>query len=209
MFAILNSADANVGKVQSHTINSALIEELQQAFRHGLRYPLHAVQKQFHRAAAIAQRAQAEQAEDEMVAAALLFQPCQILFTNNFSPKPWNSDSLLESGTYDWLSENFDSVVAETIRMQPHTRRYLASVVGGYYRQLDDERRHQLLEDGGLMSHDTRIAFSRGKYFCNSLRLARWIDQVTQARLDCMDPRYFEQIFEDLMPGISRAAKHI
>lgn len=188
---------------------TALIEELQQAYRYGLHYPLHDVQKQFRESAAIAQRAIAEQAEDALIVASLLYRPCHMLFTCTYTPKSWNSDSLIESGTYDWLSENFDSVVAETIRLQPHARRYLASVVGRFYAQMDEDGRGEISQSGGIMTHDASVAFARGKYFTQSLRLARWINQVSQARLDCMDSGHFERILEDTLPVISRTIKLI
>ncbi len=216
MYAILKASILNRG-----TYSSAFVEELQQTYQHGLHYPLQEVQKQFRESLAIAQRAKAEHAEDSMVAAALLYRPCQSLFTGIYSPKSWSSDSLLESGTYDWLSENFDSAVAETIRLQPHARRYLASVVGRsakkrlspqsavsrYYDQLAEDERCQISRDGGIMSHNASVAFARGKYFTQSLRLARWINQVTQAGLDCMDIRHFERILDYMLPIVSRAIR--
>jgi predicted HD phosphohydrolase len=204
MYAILKAADGNKG-----TCSSAFVEELQQTYQRGLHYPLQEVQKQFRESLAIAQRAKAELAEDSLIAAALLYRPCQSLFTGIYSPKSWSSDSLLETGTYDWLSENFDSVVAETIRLQPHARRYLATVVGRYYDQLTEDERCQISRDGGIMSHNASVAFARGRYFTQSLRLARWINQVTQAGLDCLDIRHFERTLDHMLPIVSRAIRLI
>jgi predicted HD phosphohydrolase len=202
MYAILNSSTSS-GK----TCNSAFVEELQQTYRHGLHYPLQEVQRQFRESAAIAQRAKAERAEDAMIVASLLYRPCHMLFTCAYSPKPWNSDSLLETGTYDWLTENFDNSVAETIRLQPHARRYLASVKRPYYDQLDENDRCEISREGGIMSQNASVAFARGPFFTQSLRLARWINQVALARLDCMDLGHWERILEEMLPAVSRAVK--
>lgn len=199
MYAILN---ATVGYATTDTI-----EALQQTYRYGFHHPMRDVRKQFRESLAIALRAQAERAESAMIAAALLYRPCHMLFTGKFTSQPWNSDSLIESGTYDWLTEKFDCAVAETIRLQSHVRRYLASVVGHYYGQLDDDDHCEISQNGGIMSYQASVAFARGKYFTLSLRLSRWINQANQAQWDSLDQHHCERILAELLPAISQAAR--
>lgn len=184
-----------------------LTAELQHSYRLGLLYPLADVRKQFIESLAIAHRAQAELADEALIAASLLYRPCQMLFTGVYTSKPWNSDSLLETGTYDWLVENFDSAVAETIRLQPHVRRYLASVIANYYDQLDEHSRHEILRNGGIMTRNASIAFARTKHFSQSLQLSRWIHQVSKSQLENSGLPDFEHFLSALLPSVARAAR--
>jgi predicted HD phosphohydrolase len=206
----MQRAITTIKKKESDTLEqSALVEELQETYSHGLQHPLCKVQRQFRESLAIAERARAEGAESTMIAAALLYRPCQMLFTGVFQSEAWNSDSLIESGAYDWICENFGGEVADTIRLQPHARRYLAATVGHYYKEMGEQDRNEILQNGGIMTSNACRAFARGRYFTQSLRLARWINQMNQVDVNSMDMRQLDRMVSRILPLLSRSTIRI
>lgn len=171
-------ANSTVNATLKHAMHPSLIVDLLQFFRAGLSHPELAVRRQFQKSAMLSRCAIVESGDDSMVTAALLFQTCHMLSQREFSSKPWDSDSIIESGTLDWLVEYFGESVAETIRLQPHARRYLASVNSRYSQQLDDQQRQQMSVDGGEMSRCAAVAFANGRFFSQAMQLARWIHQT-------------------------------
>lgn len=174
----LPAANTTANATLKHPIHPSLIVDLLQFFRAGLSHPELAVRRQFQKSAMLSRRAIAESGDDSMVTAALLFQTCHMLSQREFTSKPWDSDSIIESGTLDWLMEHFGESVAETIRLQPHARRYLASVNSRYCEQLDSQQRQQMSVDGGEMSRCAAVAFAKGRFFSQAMQLARWIHQT-------------------------------
>lgn len=159
-------------------MHPSLTVDLLQLFRAGLSHPELGVRREFQKSAMLARRAIAEGGDDSMVTAALLFPTCHMLARREFTSKSWDSDSIIESGTLDWLVEHFGESVAETIRLQPHARRYLASVNSRYCQQLDTQQRQQMSVDGGEMSRCAAVAFAKGRFFSQAMQLARWIHQT-------------------------------
>lgn len=159
-------------------------------FQMGLKHQTSAVRNQFRKSLEAARKACQENASETLVTAALLCFPCHMLASRLFTSIPWNSDSIIESGTLDWLNENFGELVAEVIRLQPHCLRYHASINEEYARDLDPTQVEQFLRDGAEMSVESKLAFARGRHFSPAMQLSRWIHQVNgreTPRIDQLD----------------------
>lgn len=154
------------------------IADLSEFYQDGLEHTNRLIRRQFVDSVEIARQAICEDASEAMVSAALLLRPCHMLANRCYLAESWNSDSLIESGTLDWLVELAGEEVAEVIRLQPHTHRYLVSINPGHYRRLDEHERSQIRRDGGELSLQARRVFARGRYFSQAMQLARWIERA-------------------------------
>lgn len=162
----------------------------------GLEHEDSDVRRRIREATHIASRAASENAESPMVVASLLYIPCQMLARGEYSSEMWSGDSLLESGTHDWLLEHFGADIAEVIRLQPHAFRYLSSVVPGYFQRLDAEVQKRVYREGGMLSPDEQFAFANSRYFANAMRLSRWIDKRAERWMESHDVDFFAYFIE-------------
>lgn len=145
----------------------------------------------FIQARHLAASAVSENSETSLVVAALLFRPCQILACGTFQAGDWTSDSLIETGTYDWLAKNFGKEIAETIRLQPIARRFLASVVPAYFRELNIADQKSVMSDGGLMTPTERMKFGSTRCHSHAMRIASWIDRGVDRYLEIPEMDFF------------------
>lgn len=145
----------------------------------------------FLKARQLAAHAVSENSETVLVVSALLFYPCQSLASGKMVSGSWTSDSLLKSGTYDWLEEHFGEDVAETIRLQPFAKRFLATVVPSYFSKLDAECQQRVFSEGGLMTSYETTAFSQHRCHFNSMKIARWLDQGVNRCLEVPEMEFF------------------
>jgi len=152
----------------------------------------------FLKARQLAASAVSENSETNLIVSALLFYPCQSLATGSLTVGFWTSDSLLKSGTYDWLDENFGKEVAETIRLQPFAKRFLATVVPKYFSRLDTESQQCVFSEGGFMTSFETMAFSQHRCHFNSMKIARWLDQGVNRCLEVPKMNFF-------LPFVERA----
>jgi len=152
----------------------------------------------FLKARQLAANAVSENSETSLIVSALLFYPCQALASGSLTAGSWTSDSLLKSGTYDWLDENFGEEVAETIRLQPFAKRFLATVVPKYFSRLDTESQQCVFSEGGFMTSFETTAFSQHRCHFNSMKIARWLDQGVNRCLEVPEMNFF-------LPFVERA----
>ena len=145
----------------------------------------------FFQARQLAASAVSENSETTLIVAALLFRPCQILACGSFQAGDWTSDSLLETGTYDWLLKHFGDEIAETIRLQPIAKRFLATVVPKYFGLLSTAEQRSVLSDGGFMTASERTIFGNSRRHHHAMRIASWIDRGVGRYLDIPDMIYF------------------
>lgn len=145
----------------------------------------------FHYGRQLAARAVSENAPNSLVVTSLLMKSCQFVASGTISEEAWTGDSLLASGTYDWLHSNLGEAVAETIRLQPTTKRFLATVVPNYFRQLHIESQRRLFMDGGFMTHVERSTFCSNRYHTNAMTIARWADSPSDAFIDTPEMDFF------------------
>ena len=140
-----------------------------------------------------------ENSETMLVVSALLFRPCQILASGSVQAGDWTSDSLLETGTYDWLARHFGHEVAETIRLQPLAMRFLATVVPKYFSLLNTDEQRIVLSDGGFMTANERMSFGKNRCHSNAMKIASWIDRGTDRCLEIPEMDFFHPFVEQAM----------
>ena len=153
----------------------------------------------FFQARQLASSAVSENSETMLVVSALLFRPCQILASGSVQAGDWTSDSLLETGTYDWLAGHFGREVAETIRLQPLAKRFLATVVPKYFGLLNTHEQRIVLSDGGFMTAAERMSFNNNSCHNNAMKIASWIDRGTDRCLEIPEMDFFLPFVEQAM----------
>jgi predicted HD phosphohydrolase len=154
----------------------------------------------FFQARQLAASAVSENSETPLVVAALLFRPCQMLASGSFQSGDWTSDSLLETGTYDWLVKNFGDEIAETIRLQPIAKRFLATIDPEYFGHLNSSEQKNVLSNGGFMTASERMTFGNLRCHCHAMKIASWIDRGVGRYLEIPDMDFF-------MPFVERSLK--
>jgi len=145
----------------------------------------------FFQARQLAARAVSENSEKSLVVAALLFRPCQILACGTFQAGDWTSDSLHETGTFDWLVKNFGEEVAEVVRLQPASKRFLATVIPKYFSHLNTRSQRSIFLEGGFMTMTERMAFGKNRFHQNAMKLVSWIDLGVDRYLDLPEMDFF------------------
>lgn len=185
MIAIRNR---NTARIETH---ASTADELFELLRAGNRHWDHCVFSIFFQARHLAASAVSENAETSLVVSALLFRPCQILACGSLQAGDWTSDSLHETGTYDWLVKNFGEEVAETIRLQPFAKRFLATVIPKYYSFLNTSDQRSIQSDGGFMTVSERISFGRNRCHHHAMKIASWIDRGVDRCLEIPDMDFF------------------
>ncbi|MEQ1829324.1 MAG: hypothetical protein ABL921_25390 [Pirellula sp.] len=165
--------------------------ELLQELRNGCSHINSAVATVYCEARHLAAKAVAENADNALIVSALLWKPCQMLACGTFDASDWTSDSLAETGTIEWLCEHFGDEVGETIRLVPHARRFLASVVPEYFANLSVTSQKSVFTDGGFMSWAERQIFATRRFQRNAIQIATWADQGADRWLDLPDVEFF------------------
>jgi len=193
MIAIRDRGVSRVGT--DSTAVSEVFELLQAGDKH---WDL-TVSNLFFQARQLAASAVSENSETMLVVSALLFRPCQILASGSVQAGDWTSDSLLETGTYDWLVRNFGDEIAETIRLQPVAKRFLATVVPKYFGLLNTAEQRVLLSDGGFMTSSERMSFGKNRCHNNAMKIASWIDRGTDRCLEIPEMNFFLPFVEQAM----------
>ena len=150
----------------------------------------------FFQARQLAASAVSENSETSLVVSALLFRPCQMLASGSFQAGDWTSDSLLETGTYDWLIKYFGGEIAETIRLQPLAKRFLATVVPQYFSHLNTEEQKSVLSGGGFMTASERMSFGNLRCHNHAMKIASWVDRGVARYLEIPEMDFFMPFVE-------------
>jgi predicted HD phosphohydrolase len=166
-------------------------QEILDQLRLGTHHSSKSVSAVFLEARHLAAKALSENADNAMVVAALLCKPCHMIASGNFDCLEWTSESLISTGTLDWLEDHFGVEIAESIRLIPHSRRYLASVLPRYFDRLSRDCQQAVLLDGGCMTAVDRQLFSKARYQKNAFLLSRWLDEGIDKWLDLPDIEFF------------------
>jgi len=160
----------------------------------------------FFQARQLAASAVSENSETSLVVAALLFRPCQMLASGSFQAGDWTSDSLLETGTYDWVVKNFGGEIAETIRLQPIAKRFLATVVPRYFSLLNTAEQKSVLSDGGFMTASERMTFGNLRCHSHAMKIASWMDRGVARYLEIPEMDFFMPFVERTLLGERQTA---
>ncbi len=175
-------------RIGPHSSTTAELFELLQA---GDKHWDSTVSNLFFQARQLAANAVSENAETTLIVAALLFRPCQILASGTLQAGDWTSDSIHETGTYEWLVVNFGKEVAETIRLQPFAKRFLATVIPKYFSILTTEAQRRVLSDGGFMSASERMTFGNNRCHHHAMKIASWIDRGVDRCVEIPEIEFF------------------
>ena len=193
MIAIRDRGTARFGTESSKA--NAVFELLQSGDKH---WDL-TVSNLFFQARQLAASAVSENSETTLVVSALLYRPCQILACGSVQAGDWTSDSLLETGTYDWLVRYFGEDVAETIRMQPLAKRFLSTVLPRYFGHLQLDEQRSVMSGGGFMSASERVSFGKNRCQNNAMKIARWSDRGADRCLEIPEMHFFKPFIEEAM----------
>ncbi len=145
----------------------------------------------FFEARRLAAIAVSENSETSLVVSALLLRPCQILACGTFQAGDWSSDSLIQTGTYNWLVKNFGEEISETIRLQPIAKRFLATVIPSYYGLMNINDQRAIHSEGGFMSSSERTHFGSLVRHHRALKVANWIDRGVERYLEIPEMSFF------------------
>lgn len=135
----------------------------------------------------------AEQASDQMVAAALLHDIGHIL-GNASEPTDWNQsfDDQHEEIGYQFLVDHFGMDVAEPVRLHVAAKRYLCTCQPKYLAELSAASLKSFHDQGGLMSESEVKEFEASPYFNDSLILRKWDDQAKSSESATLELEDFE-----------------
>lgn len=145
--------------------------------------------------------AEAEQAPDELVAAALLHDIGH--FTSEFgSYTPIDTiDRYHDSAGAQVLAAAFPVQVVEAVRLHVAAKRYLCAVEPDYYAGLSTASQHSLALQGGPMDEDAIAEFRRESFYEAAVQVRRWDDRGKVAGLT---PASFAH-FRPLLGRLARA----
>ncbi len=188
--------DRSTARIETHSSSTAELFELLKA---GNLHWDRSVSNIFFQARHLAASAVSENAETSLVVSALLFRPCQILASGSLQAGDWTSDTLHETGTYDWLVKNFGQEVAETIRLQPYAKRFLATVIPKYYRLLSTCDQRHILSEGGFMTASERMTFGKNRCQHHAMKIASWIDRGVDRCLEIPEMDFFIPFVEQTL----------
>lgn len=180
--------DRSTARIETHASSTAELFELLQA---GNMHWDRSVSSLFFQARHLAASAVSENSETSLIVSSLLFRPCQILASGSLQAGDWTSDSLHETGTYDWLVKNFGGEVAETIRLQPFAKRFLATVIPKYYSFLNVGDQRNIQSDGGFMTVLERMTFGKNRCHHHAMQIASWIDRGVDRCLEIPEMDFF------------------
>jgi predicted HD phosphohydrolase len=155
----------------------------------------------FFEARRLASLAVSENSDANLIVAALLVRPCQMLACGSLQAGDWTSNSLLETGTYDWLVKNFGDEVSELIRMQPAAKRFLATVIPDYFRSLKLDEQKNFFHEGGYMTSAEKTHFSNLRRHNRVMRIANWIDQGVSRYIEVPQMEFFLPFVESALLG--------
>jgi len=171
--------------------NPTSIRELFDMLQAGDKHWDMSVSNLFFQSRQLAASAVSENSETSLIVAALLFRPCQILACGSFQAGDWTSDSLHETGTLEWLIRNFGEEIAETVRLQPIAKRFLATVVPKYFGLLNTAEQRSVLSDGGFMTASERTTFGNLRCHSHAMKIASWIDRGVGRYLEIPEMDFF------------------
>jgi phosphonate degradation associated HDIG domain protein len=153
----------------------AVMELLQEAGAH--RYGGEPV-SQLEHALQCAHWAEAENATDELVVAALLHDLGHLLHTLGDDAAQRGVDDKHEVRALHLLRRNFGNAVLEPIRLHVDAKRYLCCVDTAYYDALSPASKQSLSLQGGPFDNDHAKRFITQPYGRDAARLRTWDDRA-------------------------------
>jgi phosphonate degradation associated HDIG domain protein len=153
------------------------IADIGKLFRdHGhIAYSGEGVTQQEH-ALQTAQRAEREQASDELITAALLHDLGHLLNLQGATPTARGIDDQHQYFAIPFIRPLFPPAVVEAIRLHVDAKRALCALEPEYYEALSEDSKRSLTLQGGIFSRAETDAFLAKPFAENALRVRRWDD---------------------------------
>lgn len=131
---------------------------------------------QLEHALQTAQRAEREQASDELVTAALLHDLGHLLNLQGATPTARGIDDQHQYFAIPFIRQVFPPAVVEAIRLHVDAKRALCALEPEYYEALSEDSKRSLTLQGGIFSRAETEAFLAKPFAENALRVRRWDD---------------------------------
>jgi gamma-butyrobetaine dioxygenase len=148
--------------------------------------------------------AEAEQADESLVVAALLHDIGHILDASHLPPGlDEDLDDAHEQRAYGWLLEHFGAAVADPVRLHVAAKRYLCTVDPDYAGKLSPTSHKSYLDQGGPMSDGERSSFEAEPHFEAALRLRRWDDRAKRPEVTTRPVEAFRPVLEHALLAAS------
>jgi phosphonate degradation associated HDIG domain protein len=153
------------------------VADIEKLFRdHGhIAYSGEGVTQQEH-ALQTAQRAEREQASDELITAALLHDLGHLLNLQGATPTARGIDDQHQYFAIPFIRPLFPPAVVEAIRLHVDAKRALCALEPEYYEALSEDSKRSLTLQGGIFSRAETDAFLAKPFAENALRVRRWDD---------------------------------
>lgn len=142
--------------------------------------------------------AQASQAPDALVVAALLHDIGHLLESVPDDIADWHSDACHELSGSRWLAARFGPEVWEPVRLHVPAKRYLCATDSGYFSRLSSASVLTLKLQGGPMTPAEVAVFEAEAYRCEAVLVRRWDDQAKIAGLRTPDFNHYRVLIDRL-----------
>jgi phosphonate degradation associated HDIG domain protein len=140
--------------------------------------------------------AQAEQAAETLVVAALLHDIGHLLEQPPDDIAEWTQDARHEESGAHWLAKHFNAAVSEPVRLHVAAKRYLCATDAGYFARLSPASVHTLQLQGGPMSRPEVAQFEAAALSREAVRLRHWDDQGKVAGLKTLPLEAYAPLIE-------------
>jgi len=133
---------------------------------------------QLEHALQAARQAEAENAGDELVTAALLHDLGHLLNLQGETPTARGIDDQHQYYAIPFLRPLFPPAVVEAIRLHVDAKRALCALETDYYAALSEDSKRSLTLQGGIFSRSQVEAFMAKPFAANAVRVRRWDDRA-------------------------------
>jgi phosphonate degradation associated HDIG domain protein len=140
--------------------------------------------------------AEAEQAGDYLVAAALLHDIGHLLHGGDEHAAEHGVDTEHEEAGFRFLERHFPSEVVDPVRLHVAAKRYLVAVDPAYRDELSPASLLSLDLQGGPMSLDEVSAFEQRPHWREACRLRRWDDLGKEPEADVPPLEHYRPVLE-------------
>ena len=131
---------------------------------------------QLEHALQCAQLAEAQRADDALVAAAFLHDLGHLLNLQGETPTARGIDDQHQYFSIPFIRPLFPPAVVEPIRLHVDAKRALCALEPGYYEALSEDSKRSLVLQGGTYPPAEAEAFAAKPYARDAMRLRRWDD---------------------------------